>query len=147
MAIADIGIIIGGILAPIATALYFIVKEVRKIQVKNRLRLNGNWTNEGDITSLETDFIRINLQVDKEDGQIIGLAHCDSLIPVTSQAIHGQLKFSSAIIHIGRVSHQQYVETLKARLTLKGKNLLWKVIRDNHEMKPHKTILFKSDFE
>jgi hypothetical protein len=144
MNIAELGVIIGGVLAPIFTAVYFLLKEIRKIRARNRIKLNGTWTNEGDVTSTERDYITIELNVDKDDGEILGLAHCRSFIPTETQSINGKMGLGSAIIYIGRVSHQQYIESLKARVTIKGKNLKWKVIRDNYAMKPHKTILFRS---
>ena len=68
-AISIVIAIIGGIFYGIG----FIYKSYKSTQRKRREQLIGKWTNEGTIGENETHFLSISLELDLEDGEVIGL--------------------------------------------------------------------------
>lgn len=149
MTISDLSLLIGGIIAPIATVLYFILKEYKKKQLKNRKKLQGRWTNEGDVTSIEVNFVHLEITVDPEDGEIIGTVKAESFLqigPKDTLDVTGKVNYNSAVLSIGRVSHQQYVMVAKAKITLTGKNIKWKILKADKEIKPRTTLMWNNDY-
>jgi|SRR5659263_127371 len=136
-----------GILTAIASGIYILIKDLRKVQQKYRLKLQGNWTNEGDITSIgkETHYCDLQFSTDIEDGEITGVISCRNLkkdFAVNNTSINGNLKFRSGTVRLSDVKRGELLKYGKARITLDGKLLRWKLLDGSTDYFPKSTTFW-----
>ena len=65
--------IIISIITPSCLAIYFLYKQYLNKRDWYRRKLQGKWTNEGDILAKETCYIDVEINIDKDDGEITGI--------------------------------------------------------------------------
>lgn len=142
-------------LAPIVTILvsliggvYFLYKEYRKRQLKNRKNLSGEWTNEGDVTRshLETHYMDVSLSIDTEDGEITGLVASRNLQTGASYnyiSANGHFKYKSGIVTL-RMSNRGLTVIGKVKISGTKKQLMWKMIGEENDLIPAKTLLHRN---
>lgn len=133
-----------GILTAIISGFYILIKDLRKVRQKYRLKLQGNWTNEGDITSIgkETHYCDIQFNTDIEDGEITGVISCRNLkkdFAVNNTSINGNLKFKSGTVRLSNVKRGEHLRYGKAIIKLDGKLLHWKLIDGSTDYFPKST--------
>lgn len=136
-----------GILATIIGGIYFIVKEFKKYQLRFRKKLQKKWTNEGDVTSLGklSHFIYIEINTDVEDGEIKGIIESRSLTSenaIKNVSMNGKLFYKSAIVTLSDFKRGQLMKYGKARLTIKGNNIHWKLLKGDKNYFPTSAIMW-----
>lgn len=148
--IEQIGILFT-IVAGLCTAAIFLIKESKKKQINLRKRLNRNWTNEGDVTGFGsyTHFIDLDLSVDEEDGEIVGLAKSRPLrteedSEFNNISVNGKLIFNRATITFTDVKRGRIVVYGVGLLRLKGKHVYLTIRKRNGNFLPQKAILWSN---
>jgi hypothetical protein len=147
MTLEQIGVLTG-ILSAVFTGVYFLVKDFKEKRKKLRIKISGEWGNEGDVflSKVETHFVELELEADIEDGEITGTIQSrvvlnETISPLCS--VNGKLKFTSAEIQITHLRHGELLVLGKAKLKYKKKVLHWNLIEGVADFFPNKTKLVK----
>jgi hypothetical protein len=134
-------------LSIISGGIYFLVKEYKQQQKKYRQKLNSNWTNEGDVSLVVTHYMDMNLSVDIEDGEIVGLLKTRNINTEREHnniSVNGKLKFKTATIQLSDYQRGKHIDYGKVRieLTRNGKMLKWKLIKGYEDLIPKTTVMW-----
>ena len=139
------------ILTAVSAAGYFIYKEYRKKQLRYRKKLQGYWTNEGNIilSKYETHFITVGISIDLEDGELSGVINSTEKGTENVYmhiSLQGRLRYKRAKIVLSVIKQGRVIEFGKAMIKIIGigKKLKWRILKDDNNMFPEYTILWKT---
>ena len=120
---------------------HFIIKHRRESIASLKSALIRTWTNEGDVTSEEEQFV--TLEVEDHDGDLIGTVNFSSETrPFDAQI---EVGWGKALLHItGLVRRTVYpVATVRLKLTGNRNRLAWKLESKQVELLiPARTLLW-----
>ena len=139
---------LAAILGGLSAAIHFMLKQRRESIANQRKVLTNTWTNEGDISSTETQFI--TLEIVNNQGDLIGSINLSSEERPLDCNI--EVKQFYAILNITRLIRQSsyLVATVKLKLTGNENRLSWELkgkSDQKHQLKlPKKTILWLSGY-
>lgn len=132
-------------------AIYFLIKEYKRVQLKYRTKLSKDWTNEGDVSSIGklTHYLNFSLSVDKEDGEITGILETRKIntdIELSNVSIIGKIRYKTAIIELVDFNRGKLIKYGKAKLQLKqnGKVVKWITIKKNDDAIPTEAVCWSS---
>lgn len=143
----EIGIITG-ICSALGAGGYFVVNMIQKRRVRYREKINAKWVNAGEVSfdMLETHNLELDLEVDLEDGEIVGILKSiridgKSISPLCS--VVGKLGFRSSRIQIWYSRFGEGILYGEADISLKKKVIIWKLRKGTADFFPMQTILYK----
>ncbi|HBR22488.1 MAG TPA: hypothetical protein DD713_08000 [Nitrospiraceae bacterium] len=138
-----------GIIATLCGGLYFLYRQYVKKRNWYRKKLQGKWTNEGDILTIETHYMDIEIDTDKDDGEITGIICSRSLTTneeLTNISINGKLKFKKAKVMFSSVIQGKLISYGEAYLKfINGKRIAWKLRTGDNRFFPLKTEIWRID--
>jgi hypothetical protein len=126
-----------------AAAIHFIFKKRRESITSLRTALIRTWTNEGDVTSTETQFM--TLTVESHDGDLIGSVYLNSEAQPFDANI--DVAWGKAWLHVTQFAHRSVfpVATVCLRLTGNNNRLRWNLKRKHSDAAlPKSTVLWPS---
>jgi hypothetical protein len=129
------------ILGGCAAALHFLIKHRRGSIASLKSALIRTWTNEGDITSDEEQYV--TLEVEDDNGDLIASVSFSSE-PSTFDA-HIEVGWGKALLQIKGLVRRTVYPVATVRLTLTGNNnrLAWKLESKQVQMTiPERTLLW-----
>ena len=148
MQVLEAAAYLAAILGGLSAAIHFIVKQRRESIANLRKVLKNTWTNEGDISSTETQFITI--EIENYQGDLIGSIHLSSEERPLDCNI--EVKWFYAVLNISRLLGRSScpVATVKLKLTGNENRLSWQLKNKSdqeHQLElPNKTILWLSSY-
>lgn len=132
-------------------AIYFLLKEYKKTQLKYRNKISKDWTNEGDVSSIGklTHYIHFSLSVNNEDGEITGILETKNINTnkeLSNISIIGKIRYKTANIELVDFNRGQLIKYGKARLKLKqnGKVVKWIIVKKYDDYFPTEAICWPS---
>ena len=126
-----------------AAAIHFVLKKRRESIASLRSALIRTWTNEGDVTSNETEFL--TLAVEDSDGDLIASLHLDAQPRPLDANI--DVAWGKAWLNVTYFAHRNVFDIATVRLTLTGNNnrLNWNLKRKLADTQlPKQTVLWPS---
>jgi hypothetical protein len=137
------------ILTAINGALYFLFKEFKKSQLKYWKKMDGTWTNEGDITNSQKDthFIELMINVDLEDGEVTGTISSRNLSnndEINYISVNGKIFYKSAKLKLSNIRNGNQINYGKAKISIDNKRIKWKLINPVSDFFPKRTYLHRT---
>lgn len=128
----------------ICLASYFFYNKFKQEQIKKCKYLSGEWTSEGDLAFPQPKpYLNFELDVDEDDGEIIGILNTHNNNYPEVLSINGKLKNNKAKVKITHFSQQRLLSYGEAELKLNGKIINWNLIYGEKDLFPKSSIVWK----
>jgi hypothetical protein len=111
--------------------------------------VTSSWGNEGDITKFKNEsfFIDLDLIVVKEEGEVGGILNIRNVTNddvFNNISVNGKMLFRTVKVKFSVVRQGELIILGKAKLTIKGKLLQWKLLEGDKSIFPIQVVLFKT---